>query len=147
MGRSWLDLGRPWEPNMLIFYWFLYYFVENHFFQKIISLEPFWTELGPTWAPKWAPRGAQIEPKIAPRPPQDRPKTDVQKKTQNRPPRWPIWGPKMGPKWDPKRTKIEDKIERQKSTSLRASWGDLGSIWDAPGARESGFSIGFCSIS
>ena len=64
------------------------------------------------------------------------PGDDVQKKTQNRPPRWPIWGPKMGPKWDPKRTKIEDKIERQKSTSLRASWGDLGSIWVAPGAQK-----------
>ena len=60
---TWVDFGSfwegPWKAFLLIFYWFLYYFVEIDLFEQKSSQDLSWTDLGPIWVPKRVQNGGR----------------------------------------------------------------------------------------
>ena len=64
LGRSWADLGPVLGSFLLIFYWFLYCFVEIDLFEKKWSQDVSWDDLGPIWAPKGVQDGGLLGPKL-----------------------------------------------------------------------------------
>ena len=65
LGRFWFVLGGARGAFLLIFYWFLYYFVEiNVFDVKTVPRrfgDEIWPKMTSTWAPKTSPNRSKIE--------------------------------------------------------------------------------------
>ena len=50
--RSWADLGAILGSFLVVFYWFLYYFVEIDVFEKMSLQDASWVDLGSIWVAK-----------------------------------------------------------------------------------------------
>ena len=65
LGRFWVVLGGARGAFLLIFYWFLYYFVEIDVFDvKPVPRrfgDEIWPKMTPSWGPKTTPNRSKID--------------------------------------------------------------------------------------
>ena len=55
--RSWADLGPILGSVFVVLYWFLYYLVEIDVFEKKMSQDLSWDDLGTIWVAKGLQKG------------------------------------------------------------------------------------------